>query len=99
METFTHPATWGSNGPPEPDHATISRIRLDAYGTSAGICAQVLHDHAAHIERLLGVSVSRGQEVIERQLAEPADSMFAYSGRLLLHPDISTPTTIPAPTE
>lgn len=67
----------------------LSRIRLDAYGGSADEVERTLYPHAAEMERLLGVSVSRGECVIERQVDEPEDGPFAFRGRLLLHPDIS----------
>lgn len=68
----------------------ISRVRLDGYGTSADYCSRVLNDHADLIEQMLGVSVSRGEEVIEKQLTEPVNSDFSYKGRLILYPDIMT---------
>lgn len=80
------------------DSATICRVRVDAYGSNAEICSRVLHDHAHGIEQLLGVSVARGEEVIQRKLGEPEGTIFAYEGRLLLHPDISVPSPIMPPT-
>lgn len=70
----------------------ISRIRLDAYGKSPEDVANTLYPHADLIEgpAVLGVPVSRGECVIERQLGEPEGSAFAFRGRLVLHPDIST---------
>jgi hypothetical protein len=68
----------------------ISRIRLDAYGPTADHVERTLYPHADQIEKLLGVGVSRGECVIERQLEEPFDSPFTFKGRLILHPDIST---------
>lgn len=34
--------------------------------------------------------VGKGELVIERDLNEPEDSAFAYKGRAIFHPDIST---------
>lgn len=68
----------------------ISRIRMDAYGNSPGDVSNTLYPHADEIEKLLGVPVSRGEFVVERCLEEPDDSVFAFKGRLILHPDIST---------
>lgn len=71
----------------------ISRIRLNSYGSTAALCSQVLHDHANLIEEMLGVSVSRGEEVIQRSLAEPDGCDYAYEGRLTLHPDVARAIT------
>jgi hypothetical protein len=70
------------------DLGRIAHIRLRAYGETADVCSRVMHDHAVLIEEMLGVYVTRGEEVIERSLAEPSGSLFAYEGRLTLHPDI-----------
>ena len=67
----------------------ISRIRLDAYGQTADAVERTLYPHADEFEKVLGVSVSRGECVIERQMEEQEHSMFAFKGRLILHPDIS----------
>lgn len=72
------------------DLGRIFNIRLRAYGETADVCSRVMHDHADLIEDMLGVHVTRGEEVIERQLAEPDGSLFTYEGRLLLHPDIQS---------
>lgn len=71
----------------------ISRIRLDAYGKTADEVERTLYPHADEIERILNVFVSRGECVIERQMKEPDDSIYAFSGRLTLHPDTSTNPT------
>jgi hypothetical protein len=67
----------------------ISRIRIEAFGTTPNEVADTLHPHADLIEQMLGISVGRGEEVIERDTNEPFGSRFAYKGRLNLHPDIS----------
>ncbi len=67
----------------------ISRIRLDAFGRTPDAVSETLYPHADLIEKMLGVDVCRGECVIERQLAEPEGSLFAFKGRLLLLPDIS----------
>lgn len=67
----------------------ISRIRLDAYGRTPGDVSETLYPHADYIEEMLGVGVSRGEFVVERNLEEPEESVFAFKGRLILHPDIS----------
>lgn len=72
------------------ENGRIAHIRLRAYGETADVCSRVMHDHADLIEEMLGVFVSRGEEVIERSLAEPAGSLLAYEGRLNLHPDIQS---------
>lgn len=66
----------------------ITRIRIEACGATIDDVTATLYPHADLIETLLGVHVSRGECVIERQLSEPEASVFAYKGRLLLHPDI-----------
>lgn len=70
----------------------ISRIRLDAYGTTADEVERTLYPHADEIEKLLGVSVARGACVIERNLNEPEESVFAFQGRLVLHPELGLVT-------
>jgi hypothetical protein len=69
----------------------ISRIRIDAYGKTPNEVADTLYPHADEIEKVLGVGVSRGECVIEAQLAEPQDSDFAFKGRLNLHPVLNCP--------
>lgn len=66
----------------------ISRIRMDAYGRSPADVADTLYPHADLIEEMLGVSVGRGEFVVERNLAEP-DGVFAFKGRLILHPSLN----------
>lgn len=67
----------------------ISRIRLDAYGTSPGDVSDTLYPHADEIEKLIGRDISRGEFVVERNLEEPEDSFYAFKGRLTLHVDIA----------
>lgn len=66
----------------------LTRVRLEARGASATEVELILYPHAEHIERLLNVTVGRGECVIERDRAEP-DGPFAWKGRLVLHPDMS----------
>lgn len=66
----------------------ISRIRIEAYGHSADEVERTLYPHADLFEHVLGVSVNRGECVIERAQDYPDDSVFAFKGRLVLHPDI-----------
>jgi hypothetical protein len=66
----------------------ISRIRMDAFGETAQEVANILENHAHEITRLLGNSVPYGEQVISRNLAEPEGSVFAWEGRMNLHPEI-----------
>lgn len=54
---------------------------------------RTLYPHADEFERVLGVGVSRGECVISRNLTYPEDSVFAFEGRLILHPDIAIAVT------
>jgi hypothetical protein len=76
----------------------ISRIRLDAFGRTAAEVEATLYDHADEIEKLLGVPTAHGECHIERTLAVPVDTVCDWSGRLLLHPDISTQPLVVAGT-
>lgn len=67
----------------------ISRVRLEAYGTTADEVERTLYPHADQIEELLNVQCSFGECVIERQLEEPDDCVYAFKGRLVIHPDTS----------
>jgi hypothetical protein len=71
----------------------ISRIRLDAYGGTAGQCEQALLAAASSIDNALWPEQSGpayGAQVIERNLVEPMGSKFAFQGRLVLHPDLGS---------
>ena len=70
----------------------LTRIRLDAIGHTADDVEQTLYPHAELIEqKVLGRGMSRGECVIERDVAEPDDSKFAWKGRLLLYIDLDSP--------
>lgn len=67
----------------------ISRIRIEAIGVTADEVERTLYPHADEIEKLLGVTVCRGECVIERDVAVPDGGFSAFTGRLLLYPDVS----------
>ena len=66
----------------------ISRVRIDSYGHSPGAAASALHECANRLMAYLP-NCSYGEEVIERDLNEPDDSIYVWKGRLNLHPDIN----------
>lgn len=68
----------------------ISRIRLEASGTTMGDVDSDLRDLAKQVRDLFWRPVLEGEHVYERQMGEPAGADTAYKGRLILHPDIST---------
>jgi hypothetical protein len=84
------PATFASGNEQRPLYAAVTRLRIEASGQSVGAVSEALHRAA---DRLVGVNgfddISRGQEVYERDLTEPDGSIFAYKGRLLVHPAIA----------
>jgi hypothetical protein len=67
----------------------ISRIRIEAFGQTAEAVERTLYPHADLIEEMLGISVARGECVLERSTEEPEGSRWAWKGRLQLHPDVS----------
>lgn len=78
---------------PQKGERMLSRIRLDAFGLTPAAVTETLYPHADYIQELLGKEISRGEFVVSRNLAEPADSDFAFSGRLVLHVPLDVPTT------
>jgi hypothetical protein len=65
----------------------ISRVRLEAYGRNAAAVEESLTNAADSLDDNLFASKSgRGEQVIERSQEEPDGSVFAFRGRLILHP-------------
>lgn len=67
----------------------IFRVRVEAYGYSAADCENSLRKAADAMDVHLGLEASRGQQVIEKDAAEPEGSLFHFKGRLILHPNVS----------
>lgn len=65
----------------------ISRIRFDAFGSTAAEVENWLRAAASQTNHDLALQSSFGEQVIERSLAEPEGSRFAFKGRLILHPN------------
>jgi hypothetical protein len=60
----------------------ISRIRIEAYGASAGdVETQLLEFAMACAEKVGAGEIANGEMVIERNLDEPAGSELAFKGR------------------
>lgn len=69
----------------------ISRIRLEAFGSTADEVERTLYPHADEFEKVIGEKgLMRGECVIERDLAVP-EGPYAFKGRLLLYADTSLP--------
>lgn len=67
----------------------ISRVRFEAYGTSAEDVAATLHEYAQRCDAASGASeCSQGTTVIERNLEEEEGTAWAWQGRLTLHPSL-----------
>lgn len=74
----------------------ISRIRIDAYGSTASNVEEQLLDFAVKCDQATGATeCSYGEMVIERQLTEEYGTAFAFKGRQTLHPSIGAAPFIP----
>jgi hypothetical protein len=67
----------------------VTRVRIDADGASAAEVERVLLAVAAALEERYSWLASGGEQVIERQLAEPG-GFTAFHGRLTLHPNVAS---------
>lgn len=74
----------------------VNRVRIEASGPSVGAVSVALYEAARRMAGLNGFEhdPARGQEVYERNLEEPDDSRWAYSGRLILHPVVAEATDL-----
>lgn len=67
----------------------ISRVRFEAYGSSAEDVAATLHEYAQRCDAASGASeCSQGTTVIERNLEEEEGTAWAWQGRLTQHPSL-----------
>lgn len=73
----------------------IARVRIDAYGESAGEVEATLLEYASRCDAASQASeVAYGECVIERNLDEEWGKTYSWRGRLILHPTIgSIPST------
>lgn len=67
----------------------VTRVRIDAEGASATEVEATLFAVADSLDATYRWHASRGEQVIERQLAEPP-GFTAYRGRLTLHPNVAS---------
>lgn len=76
----------------------ISRIRIEAFGASAAEVEATLHAAASVIYRSFDDTVPDageklipdGEQHIERDLVEPAGTVDAWKGRMLLHLNVAS---------
>lgn len=66
----------------------ISRIRIDAFGPTAAAVEHALFAAYARFNDVLELDAMPGEQVIERELAEPHGTRHAFKGRMILHPDV-----------
>jgi hypothetical protein len=69
----------------------ISRIRLEGFGRSVEECNAVLERANQAINGSFPeeqLPMGEGERHIQRDLTEPSDSRHAYTGRLILYPNI-----------
>ncbi len=66
----------------------ISRIRIEAFGPSAAEVEHALLVAYAHFNEVLELDAMPGEQVIERDVAAPHGTRHAFSGRMILHPDV-----------
>lgn len=67
----------------------VTRVRIEAQGGSAAEVEATLRLVADTLESIYGWIASRGEQVIERQMAEP-EGHTAHAGRLILHPNVAS---------
>lgn len=72
----------------------ISRIRLEAFGATATDVERDLLGLAAKVSKLnvngnTPSDLMPGEQVIQRELNEPDGCRTAFSGRLILHPNVA----------
>lgn len=67
----------------------VSRVRIEAFGFSAADVERSLRLAATAMDAHLGLESSWGEQVIEKDMAEPVDSVFHFKGRLILHPNVA----------
>lgn len=68
----------------------VTNVRIDADGQTAAEVEKLLHGVADALDEQFGWIASRGELVIERQLAEPEGAHTAFHGRLKLHPNVAS---------
>lgn len=80
----------------EKPNGLIARIRIDAYGSTAGETELMLLNFATECDKATGrPTCAYGEQVIERNMDEPYGSTFAFKGRLILHPDLGMEPFVP----
>lgn len=68
----------------------VTRVRIDADGATATEVEAVLRAVAEALEERYTWLAPLGEQVIERQLAEPEGATTAFRGRLTLHPNVAS---------
>lgn len=68
--------------------ARLTRVRLEADGHNAAEVEACLHKAATELEGHLQLESSWGEQVIERDVAEPMGHT-AFRGRMILHPNVA----------
>lgn len=67
----------------------VTRVRIEAEGASASEVEAILYATADALEERFTWLASRGEQVIQREVAEP-DGFSAFTGRLILHPNVAS---------
>ena len=66
----------------------LTRVRLEADGCSATEVEAILHAAADVLDEALNLQAIAGEQIIQREMGEPM-GRTAFTGRLVLHPNVA----------
>lgn len=68
----------------------ITRVRIEAQGASAAEVEATMVAAANVFDEGMRLQAIRGEQVIQREFSEPCGSPTAFSGRLVIHPNVAS---------